>query len=83
MNKQHFRTHDLQGKQVVIRAKRKPLKWVGEFLQYFDSNDAVALKNAVVYERGEGEWNQIDELDRVIIDGHSWLTIEHPKVKTG
>ena len=34
MNKQHFRTHDLEGKEVVIRAKRKPLKWAGEFLQY-------------------------------------------------
>jgi len=76
-----FNTRMLRGTDVTVITKVPDLIIHGTFLEYFERNDSVVLKDYEVYRLEEDEWKQVDKGDLIIIKGDGWVEIKARRFK--
>lgn len=73
-------TKQLRGEKVVVHTRASGLKYRGELLEYFQSNDTIILRNYGEMRLKDEEWETIKEGDLMVIRGRSWTEIFIPKL---
>jgi len=70
-----FTTRMLLGNTVTVICKNGQ-RVAGTMLEFFERNNAIAIKDFVIFDKNEnGEWECVEKGDLIILKGDAWAEL--------